>query len=109
MVRGHDVLARLELDAVGHEVHRLRGVSREHETLRITPEQIGGGALQVVPGDAGRKRGRDPTRVLGDRVHDDPGRRSECAVVQIDAVIGDQELATYEAPEFLVVSCPTGL
>jgi len=109
VIGGEDLLTRLQLQALGHERHRLGGVSREHQAFGFRPKEGPNRAFQVTPIHAGRIGGRDPASVLGHRIYHHCRGRSERPVVQVDPVTGDQELILNEGPEGLVIGGPSDL
>ncbi len=109
MVGDDHLVARIQLEAVGHEVHGLGRVPRKHEPLRVGIQKRAHGTLEVVPLDARRIGGSHSARVFGNSLHHHSGRGSQCAVVQVDAVAGNEELATDEVPELLVSGSSTHL
>ncbi len=68
------------------EAHGFRGVAGKDPPSWIAAQELGHGVFEGRPIDTGREGGGHPPLVLEGRVHDEPGRGPQGAVVQIDAI-----------------------
>ncbi len=101
VVRRQDLIAILQLETVGDEVHPLRGVARKHETRGIGVHERAQPGFQRVPVDTGRIRHGDAAGVLDHGIDHGPWLRAQCAHVQIEPVCRDQKRVAHDVPHIL--------
>ena len=116
LVGDQHLVARLQVEPVGHEVHRHRRVHREADLVEIAVDEVRELLAQPLLGAvSGQLLGLvravvpqhqallDVAQVLGHRVHHHPRRRAQGAGIEERGALGDEELPAQVVPVGLAV------